>query len=133
MSGWAPTVGERVVYRPAGGCRSEAGEVTEIRAGGGLVMVRYGEGAAKATRVADLTPATPTATVEVVTRYGGHRHLAETGLPTRVTGWLLTLCRSTSAWTIKSWESVPDHPTLSPAQMRQLPLCEDCKTMAALL
>lgn len=70
-------------------------------------------------------------TVEVVTRYGGRRHRAESGILALVTGHLFTLCRGTSAWTIESWEAVPDHPSLSPAQMRNLPECEECVRVAA--
>lgn len=64
---------------------------------------------------------------QVVTRYGGVRHLAEVDTLTRATGRLFTRCRYVSAWTIESWRITPDHPMgLTPEQMLGLPLCEDC-------
>ena len=73
-------------------------------------------------------------TVEVITRYGGRRHLAEEALGlARPTRRLFTMCLGTSAWTIDSWVAIPDHPTLTPAEMAELPLCEQCKAHAARL
>ena len=65
--------------------------------------------------------------VEVVTRYGGFRHLATP----HKGGWdgrMLTHCSGTSAWTIDHWSRFPDHPLgLTAEQMRTLPSCERCK------
>jgi hypothetical protein len=67
--------------------------------------------------------------VEVVTRYGGFRHLA------RLAPWPntrhFTLCRGTSAWTLEEWRSLPDHPLgLTADQMAELPICVRCEAMS---
>jgi hypothetical protein len=69
-------------------------------------------------------------TVIVVTRYGGLRHLAEGGQQ-QDDGRFLTLCRGTSSWTLTSWERFPDHPVLTPAEMKHLPICSMCVRLAA--
>ena len=64
--------------------------------------------------------------VEVVTRYGGHRHLA-LGNDPYAPGRHRTLCLGTSAWTLASWEYEPDHPlALTVEAMRELPMCPVC-------
>lgn len=63
--------------------------------------------------------------VEVVTRYGGHKHLAVT----HVFGGLerhKTLCMWTSSWTLESWTKTPDHPLLTTEEIYALPACEHC-------
>lgn len=71
-----------------------------------------------------MTPA-----VVVVTRYGGHRHLADSGLPSSARHF--TLCHGTSSWTLESWAHTPDHPLgLTVEAMRALPLCERCRERA---
>lgn len=67
--------------------------------------------------------------VIVVTRYGGHRHLAEAGRQ-QDDGRFTTLCRGTSSWTLNSWARHPDHPFLTSAQMQDLPICEKCMSIA---
>lgn len=62
--------------------------------------------------------------VEVVTRYGGHKHLAVMsafGLPRHH-----TLCMGTSSWTLRSWRETPDHPLLTLAEIEALPACPRC-------
>lgn len=63
----------------------------------------------------------------VVTRYGGHRHapmFLDTNSNQRNRRY--TLCRGVSAWTLASWASVPDHPTLTVEQIEALPFCPAC-------
>lgn len=62
--------------------------------------------------------------VEVVTRYGGHKHLAVAsvfGLPRHQ-----TLCMGTSSWTLDSWRKTPDHPHLTTEEIDALPACPRC-------
>lgn len=69
--------------------------------------------------------------VEVVTRYGGRRHLALAQGQLAAAGDAgrqRTLCMGTSSWTIASWAGEPDHPLgLTAEQMQRLPLCEGCQ------
>lgn len=65
--------------------------------------------------------------VEVVTRYGGHKHLALAsvfGLERH-----RTLCRNTSSWTLASWRKTPDHPLLTTEQIEALPACPQCTSL----
>ncbi len=67
--------------------------------------------------------------VEVVTRYGGFKHLARVGQDMSATGRHFTKCLGTSSWTIKSWELNPDHPLLTVEQIKTLPLCPRCQAL----
>ena len=64
--------------------------------------------------------------VHVVTRYGGHKHLAE---PSRYDKRHFTLCMGTSSWTVPEWRRLPDHPLLTIDEIYALPLCPKCDEM----
>ena len=66
--------------------------------------------------------------VEVVTRYGGHKHLALASTFTLERH--RTLCMGTSSWTLQSWQDTPDHPTLSTVEIFDLPACPRCIELA---
>lgn len=131
--------GDGVVYRPYPGAPAEDGVVTALSTDPTLVFVRYRDqapdAAGKATRVADLQrpgpglALDPVPWVEVVTRYGGRRHLARRRIGDLVIRdrWH-TVCRGTSAWTLESWAKTPDHPLgLTVDDMAALPACEACE------
>ena len=69
----------------------------------------------------------------VVTRYGARRHYAR-----RFAGSLFhdgdrhfTLCHGVSAWTIREWARLNDHPDgLTIAEMQDLLVCERCRQVA---
>lgn len=66
-------------------------------------------------------------TVEVVTRYGGFRHLAQKSSIWDLQQRHFTLCMGTSSWTIEEWAKNPDHPLdLTAEDMKRLPLCPRC-------
>lgn len=136
--------GDPVVYRSHPGAQAEDGVVTSLSNDGRTVFVRYRgqhpDAPGKGTYAADLAhahkgaapdrpaPEPPMEYVEVVTRYGGHRHLARARIGNlRIRDRWTTLCRGTSAWTLESWERSPDHPLeLSVDDMRALPPCDAC-------
>lgn len=69
----------------------------------------------------------PEGYVAVVTRYGTYRHLSRAGgTHAADMNRHFTTCRGTSSWTLESWRSHPDHPSLTPDQMLELPLCPMC-------
>lgn len=73
----------------------------------------------------------PITTVEVVTRYGGHRHRAR-GINPNDLGRHFTVCLGTSAWTLASWAHVVDHPHgLTTYMMAELPECPRCAAALA--
>lgn len=63
--------------------------------------------------------------VEVVTRYGGHKHLAVASMFGLVRH--RTLCLGTSSWTLDDWRKNPDHPLLTLDQIEALPACPACQ------
>lgn len=67
----------------------------------------------------------------VVTRYGGYRHYGRRYAHTliREADRHVTLCRGTTAWTIREWERLRDHPLLTIPQMEALPVCDACLEM----
>jgi hypothetical protein len=84
-----------------------------------------------AVATAAFTPQ-PARTVEVVTRYGGVKHLAVLGGRSgiRSTGDRhFTACSGTSSWTVDEWARVADHPLLSLEQIKALPPCPRCPDM----
>lgn len=137
-------VGDPVVYRAFPGAEAEDGVVTSLSENGRTVFVRYRgqhpSAPGKGTNATDLqhahkgaapdrpTPEPAMDYVEVVTRYGGHRHLARARIGNlRIRDRWTTMCRGTSAWTLESWERSPDHPLeLTVADMRELPICAAC-------
>lgn len=124
----AALIGAGVTYDLGYGI-SEDGAIVSVNEQ--WVHVRYaGSPDAKATPAERLTLTPPRPVpehyAEVITRYGGWKHLAFTDPSALVGSRHYTRCRSTSAWTVESWEADPDHPFLSIDAIRHLPRCPDC-------